>query len=684
MKVPKNLSIRSVILIFIVTSCSPKFSKEINVKLEGAGVTVSGNRITASTGEATRCWKLTMAGLNTVEFNSPGGPEVIGYKNQFCDWNFRWMTSGKPVKLVAVKVEKDNDEGFAGDFIRTRLEFQYPVSGIGLLYDIWTIPGAPGFRTQISLKKSIGTDPVPEFTEGKVEQLQLDPSFRTVRAVGYFNDTQHRNKTETPVLKEEDFPLKKLLDINWANVLMALNNEGGLILVKESHKCVNQPGVNTGDFKISPSGIAVSGAGLDSAHLSVKYQPCWATWSIVYKGDRDQAGLALRQFDRNRYPIDPTRDVYIMSNTWGSEDSGANSKYASREENILREIETANELGIDLLQIDDGWQGTDYKNWKPVRKAVYFNNREGSGKIIPNGAEYSVYPGGWVNVRQAAQEKGIDLGLWAAWTIPYEDLVWNFKQGGFRTFKLDFSNLKTYDILHEFENRVRKFILETGHKVRVNWDVTENAARIGYFFGREYGNIYLENRKPEFPENVIYHPSLVLRDAWHVSKYTNLNKFQITYQNPDRVDREASDAYLHGHDYCLAITLMGSPIFFQEVHLLSQNARQILKPLIETYKSVRDEMYKGYVLPIGNEPDNNSWTGFQNYNPETYGGYLTIFRELNNPDNKKSFSLKFASGKKVFFENLLSGETFEAPDGADCLFTLTDPGKFLFLNYQIK
>lgn len=673
-----------VFLSLCISSCQKGFEEQGEITLKDARVSVSGNKISASTGNVTRVWELSQLGLITKSLTTTDGANKVKQTKINTDWYFPWMENETEAQLVSVKNEVDNDEGFANEFIRTQVEFYYPISKIGLIYDIWTMPGAPGYRTQLSLKKLDKNAVVGEFAKATVEMVNLDQSFSKINAIGYFNDTQHRNTAETPILKTEEFELKGVGSITWTNGVIASNGESGVILIKESHKCANQQGVNTGAISFADQNISVTGAGLDSLHLSTEYQKCWATWSITFEGDESNAKLALKQFDRKRYPIDPKRDIYIMSNTWGSADDYANSKYASREENILKELKTSEELGLDLLQIDDGWQGWGYDSWRPVASTVYKKRKKNTDSPIKDGTEYVNYPEGWKNVKTAAKNAGIRMGLWAASWIPEEDLVWNFEQGDFRSFKLDFTKLNTYAKLHEFENRVRQLVLKSGHKVRVNWDVTENPPRIGYYFGREYGNIYLENRKPMMPENVVYHPWLVLRDAWHVAKYTNLNKFQITYQNVERVNRKVSDAYKHNHDYALAITLMGSPIFFQEIHLLSKEAKTTIKPLIDTYKTVRNKMYAGYVFAIGEEPTNATITGFQNYAPETESGYLTLFREINCQKENLAFNLNFLKGKTVEFKNLMTDETWTQADFQKLNMSFEKAGDYKFIEYRVK
>jgi len=97
-------------------------------------------------------------------------------------------------------------------------------------------------------------------------------------------------------------------------------------------------------------------------------------------------------------------------------------------------------------------------------------------------------------------------------------------------------------------------------------------------------------------------------------------------------------------------------------------------------------MYNGYVFPIGNKPNDASWTGFQNHNPETSTGYLTIFREINNKETMQSIQLKFLKGKTLQLENLLTGkiETIKVDTIGNAQFSMADAPSFLFLKYILK
>ncbi|TRX55520.1 hypothetical protein FNH22_17945 [Fulvivirga sp. M361] len=498
-------------------------------------------------------------------------------------------------------------------------------------------------------------------TAGRVDYLPVSAINVTRTYIGYYNDTQHRNKPGTPILREEmtSQGIDHEEKVNWSNIVRMEKHGNGVLMVKESHKCVNQYGVETGEFLLDKTGIRNTGTSLFPSDISPEeYKQCWASWSILYSGSQDEAELALKQFDRLRYPVDKERDIYLQANTWGS----GKNREGSKEANVLLEIGSQADLGIDIQQIDDGWQT---KNWK-LRE--------------------DWYPEGWKNVVAKSHETGVRLGLWAAaMPVTYEALKWHYDQAGFTTYKLDFANLGNHKNMQALTGKIRSFIKYTDHKVRVNWDLTENAPRFGYFWAREYGCIYLENRKPDKPSNVVYIPYLVLRDIWHVAKYTNINKFQTSIQNIDRVNQKISDAYMHNHPYAVAIGLVGTPLFFQETHLYSSEAKDQIRPLIATYKEHREEMYDSYVFPIGNEPDNASWTGFQWYNPQKNIGYLMIFRELNNINAKNQIALRFVKNRMVKLLDIQSGEKMIeniGPQGGLNV-EIENPAGFLFLQYEI-
>ena len=440
--------------------------------------------------------------------------------------------------------------------------------------------------------------------------------------------------------------------------------------------------VATGGFDFEANCVAVTGAGIYPADISTdRFRNCWATWLVLYRGDTSDGELALKQFDRRRYPVCSDRDIYIMANTWGTEDMRPECLHAAREEAVLEELKSVADLGIDVLQIDDGWQTPQ---WTTAATAKQIQRGREAYEVF---GDYPVYPLGWSRVRHTAEELGVTLGLWAAWTAPLEALKSNYDQGNFKYFKLDFAHLDSKEKYDALTQKARELVKYSNHTASVNWDVTEIATRMGYFSGREYGNIYLANRKTQTVRNpVLYVPYKVLRDAWHLSKYANLNKFQVTVQNVDIVLEGApTDAAMHPHDYVTAIALMSSPIFFQETRYYSPEARSQVRELLAIYKQHRAAMYDGYVFPIGQEPDNLSWTGFQNHQPSSNCGYLTLFRERLNRSSQGNFRLNFVEGATLKVTNLVTGESsvLSVDDDGDVSFSIPEAPGFLFLHYEL-
>jgi hypothetical protein len=151
------------------------------------------------------------------------------------------------------------------------------------------------------------------------------------------------------------------------------------------------------------------------------------------------------------------------------------------------------------------------------------------------------------------------------------------------------------------------------------------------------------------------------------------------------VDRERSNAHEHRHDYCVAITLMGSPIFFQETQYYDEAARKQIRPLLAVYKQHRKAMFRGMVFPIGDRPGDASWTGFQCHIAGEKAGYVTVFRELHNGEPRARIALNFLAGRSLRLTHLCSGATRSVKVRRDgtVAFRLPRPASFQFLRYDV-
>lgn len=645
----------------------------------GASMDFNGSLLRINTGTFSRVWRVTRGGLTTVRLGREGATieSMQTDRNEICDWDLGLQGDADLVTLAGAR---DDDESFTDPHLRVVAEFEYPTDRVAVRYVVWAYPGAHGLRTQVEIRALPGYRGTPElFGPQIVETLRPSTPFKQRIAFGLIQGI--KANTGTQILREEAVGAG---EISWANGVVLQGDKAGLVVVKESNKHTHQSagtGRTSGGLRIGDGRVEVTGAGMLRGELSKdRYRKCWATWVVPYTGDTIDAELALKRFDRRRFPVVPERDVYMMANTWGSEDERPACIHAAREDNVLEELESVADLGIDVLQIDDGWQTP---RWTAATSATRVQHGRGAVEAF---GDYPVYPDGWKRVRGRAAELGVDLGLWAAWTAPLDALVANHDQAEFRCYKLDFANLNSkarYDGLVE---KARALIKHSGGSARVNWDVTETVTRMGYFTGREYGNVYLANRKTMTARApVLYVPHKVLNEAWNLSKYVNLNKFQVTVQNVDRVlPGVPTDAAQHTHDYAVGIALMSCPIFFQETRYYEPEARERVREILSVYKAHREAMYRGYVFPIGDEPDNHSLTGFQNHDPGSGSGYITAFRERLCPSAEGDLRLAFVAGQTLEFTDLLTKDNSlmtVSPDG-DIELTIPKAPGFRFIRYR--
>lgn len=631
-------------------------------KFEDVYIDYNNDELTIGNSYFERRWDISPNGPISKKFANKLTEVVWEDYNPIVDWQLPDGSEPQNGLLFGINSEIVEEDGFTSSCLRVGVQWTFKDKNIMVRWDIKVYPDAPGMWTRLYVIGSMADVEVDMMGARCAYMPTMGNKFS---AFGYYNDTQNRNKDQTEILRDKVvYPKEK---VTWANAILNKMDDGGWMTVKESHKCVNQMGYETGGFYHEYNGITTTGWGLKPCDLRTwKVRGGWANWTIVW-GRELSAEDALKAFDRARYPFDATRDTYIMANTWGS---GRDRKPAYTE-SIIQEIDLAKELGIDLIQVDDGWQCyKDTNTWIPPVSWKTDDKR---------------FPDGWKIVREYAKKQGIAMGLWSAWVIPSVELVANMKLGDFHSFKLDFAELDSYEKIECLMEKARHLVDASGNKARINWDVTENPPRVGYYFAREFGNIYLENRKEKNPQSVIYTPRLVLRDAWQLSKWLPLNKFQITYQNPTGVDPDFSDAAKYPHDYCFAITLMGSPIMFMELKRLTVEARKAIKPLIDAYVKVRGEILAGRVSPIGDKPNGRSFTGFQCEVDEKMG-YITVFRELDESTGIANIKLHNIGSNKITLTNLLSGEESNTTvsQGGMIDFEIANAPGYLFFKYRCE
>lgn len=666
------------ILIFGISSLYARENHKIslNKNWKECAVKASENILEVSTGTIKVKWGISEKGMYLTELSEMQyRKQWISETSKKTNWNIPGVTEGDAiVKNITAKV--DDDEGFTNKHLAVTVHFDYPATGSEVKMLVWLYNKSTGIRTQLLVKGPSGK---PQEDVGILQRLPISPKGFESKLISYTKHNPGRMDTINQVMKP--FMMEDIITAPYdkprvfdKRLLLQLNDkEGSLVVVKEAPVIRNlwwdhSVCYHSGAFILSKEEISITGVGIAKSDLKKeKFQPAYATWFVLGGPGDAELQYALKSFDRQRFPMVVERDLLTFANNWGSTDNTRDGKISSMEPSILEEIDACAETGIEAQQIDDGWQIN--KDWSIDPKA---------------------YPEGWENLKKLAKEKGVKLGIWCDGDdVNMDKLMSHVNNAGFIACKFDFYKTYTYEQVQDMMARARRLVKESKQPLIVNWDVTGGHPKDrGYFYGREYGNLWYRNVKQHNAgesHHTLYQPYNVLEDVWLLSKYVNAYDLQIGIQNTGRVFEEPSDAHLHSQSYAVAIALVGSMNFFYEVKYLSAEDRQEIKSILEPYKKVREDMHRGIVYPIGHKPNNRSWTGFQVHNHKEDRGYLTVFREIHNNKPSTKIALKFLKpGAKLHLTNLLTNKTWQITlnDKSIAEFQIENPADFLFLKYN--
>lgn len=343
-----------------------------------------------------------------------------------------------------------------------------------------------------------------------------------------------------------------------------------------------------------------------------------------------QLWRAYRAFYRRGWAAPWQRCALLSSNTWG--DRSRDGRVC--EAFVKREIDAAAALGLDAVQIDDGWQ-----------KGVTVN------ALRPQGGRWEGYyeadpafwtphpvrfPNGLVPLVHYAAQKGLRLGLWFApdssgefanWQRDADTLLEMWSGWGIGIFKLDSVKLRTPLARKRYLALLDAVCRRSGNRIILQQDVTAEQ-RMGYLAQRRYGMLFVENRYTDFGN---YYPHRTLRNLWCLARFLPAQRLQMELLNNGRnLARYADDPLapaLYAPDYLFAAAMAAQPLFWMELTGLSPDFVRRLRPILRAYKRHREALWQCDVRPVGSEPDGCSFTGFLFTAPGGRQGYLLAFRE---------------------------------------------------------
>lgn len=408
------------------------------------------------------------------------------------------------------------------------------------------------------------------------------------------------------------------------------------------------------------------------------------SWKILhYEGGPAGCTRALHEWQQSLRPdTEEHRTPRFLSNTWGDRNRDA----CINHDFMLKEIDAGARLGVEIIQIDDGWQkGRSANSAEANKKNGVWSGFWDSDPEFWEPDPVRFHDGLDPLIKYAA-EKGVKLGLWYApdshedcanWQKDAEQILRLHRDYQVDHFKLDSIVAKTLTARRNLHSMIGMIEEKSNGKIVCDLDITANI-RPGYFGEPTVGPLFLENRYTDWHS---YWPHFTLRNLWQLSHYIDPRRLRMELLNNTRNTHKYENDPLAPGFYppatLFAITMFANPLGWFENSGLPDDFVSEIASLVKVWKESRTEIFTGDIIPIGNAPDGQAWTGFMSTQKDGSSCHILIFNELK-AEQKKVFNLPHKYSKL----ELLSGEgTVEL---AKNLVTAEIPKPFGYLFLKLK
>ena len=610
---------------------------------------------------------------------------------------------------VDLAVSIDDHDGLSHSFLKASIAISH--MGRSIVWDLMVYPSLDGqvypfimsdvrlfadspvtlSRTgqEVSLPASDGVRFIPSDADC-IDCVSLPDAHYKFEAVRLYDRTDNHDtlvKTDSQLLyKNEPYQAE-------GNLFFLDDYVRGeaLMLVKEAPTHMASLARTSGDLHIDGKrAVQIIGSGLNGAVIDA--EGIYSYSSTVGVGARQELDGLYQDFYRQQYKGEACRHTFTMSNTWGdqSQDSAISHDF------MMREIEIAASIGLDIVQIDDGWQKGITANSKLVKGGVW----EGYYANDPNfwDINESKFPQGLAPIVEYAASKGITMGLWfspdssrdfANWQRDVDTLRQLYERYNIRYFKLDGVKLRNKTCERNYLRFLQELHAISHGQISFNQDITAEI-RLGYVYQKQYGTLFAENR---YSGSVSYYPHNTLKNLWHLSEFFPVSRFQFELLNNRRnAEKYSGDPLAPSQytiDYEFAAVMLANPLFWMEMRNLAPEDVETLRGIVSLYKQYREDFFQARIRPIGQMPDGVSFTGFQiQCGPGR--GYLLCFREYTSRE-RYTYSLRDLDGRRIQARVLYSSAaesgqnavTGTDDNGAPNLtLTLTQPRSYILIQYQ--
>lgn len=420
------------------------------------------------------------------------------------------------------------------------------------------------------------------------------------------------------------------------NVFCINDYVGGNSLMMIKHSPTESSALNRkgADFIIHGNVYAtLYGTGIDFNDMPNGKVPYYA--STVGVGKTDDIYDEMWQYNTAFCLDDPRKALFCMSNTWGDR----SQDMAVCESFMLREIERARQMGVDIIQIDDGWQLGVTANSLRKKGGVW------EGYYADNSDFWAVnperFPSGLKTVVDKAREYGIEFGLWFSpdssndfenYQKDVATLMNLYNTYGVRYFKLDGVKIRNKLCEMRFIKLLQELTNLTKGDMRFNLDVTAED-RFGYMYQSQFGTLFVENRYTDFTN---YFPHNTFKNVWNLAHVIPTRRLQMELLNTRRNTKNYEDVLFapntYSPDYLFATVMVANPLFWMEMSNLHDDYAKTLAKISTVYKNYRQEIFASRVIPIGEMPNGMAFSGYACENKDAKVYNIILFREATNED----------------------------------------------------
>ena len=428
------------------------------------------------------------------------------------------------------------------------------------------------------------------------------------------------------LMSTEEYRLTPVGELRRRGCLFTIEDpltSAGLILLKHAPLPHARPAPNAVDVWARHRDITLCGHGAGDTGQGY-------AWTVLaYSGGVAGRTAALHALQRCFRTYVADRDGRFLSNTWGDRNRDGRINEAF----IAQEISAGARLGVDVVQIDDGWErGISANSVNRDQGGVW----QGFWAADPDfwSPHPQRFPRGLGPTAAAARTAGTDFGLWFApdsandfsnWQRDAAVILDLHRQHRVNYVKID--GVKALTKLGEgnlwrFFQRV---LDDSQGAVVFDLDVTAEI-RPGYFGMIQPGPLFLENRYTDWGR---YWPHATLRNLWQLSHWIDPTRLRIELlnhtRNRDRYGDDPLAPQCYRPAYLFATTMIANPLGWFEVSSLPADYVAEVAALVAVWRIHRERLHTGRIRPIGDAPNGANWTGFISEHDDAL--YALVFRE---------------------------------------------------------